>query len=592
MDTRTRKDVQNKAPEERPMNGARALVASLEAEGVDTIFGYPGGTVLDIYDALYDSKKIKHILVRHEQAAVHAAEGYARTCDKPGVVLVTSGPGSTNTVTGITDAYMDSIPVIVIAGQVSTEAIGTDAFQEADFLGITMPVIKHSYLIKDVKDLVPSIKEAFHIATTGRPGPVVICVPSDIAKAKVKYEGYPEKIKISSYRPTYKGNARQVKQAASLMEKATKPVIIAGGGIVSSGAYSDLKNIAELLQIPVAETLMARGCFPVDHYLHLGQMGMHGMPAPNLAVSRSDLVIAVGTRFSNRVTGDVSRFAQHAKIIHIDIDPAEIGKNVRVDLPIVGDAHEVLSAIFEQLQKSEPQPKTSSWLEQIDEWRKVGVKEPEDDPKIITAEQIFEAINELSAKRDVIFATEVGQHQMWASRFLINKGPRTFITSGGAGTMGFGLPAAEGIQIANPDKLVVCLAGDGSIQMNIQEMATCTEYGLPVKVIIFNNSTLGMVRQFQELFYMKRYVATDLPRIPDYALLAKAYGWTGSMVDDPKKVKGAIEQLFDTEGPALLDIHMSKDELVYPAVKGGNPITKMIGVNDADIENATSEGRR
>ncbi|MGI6216257.1 MAG: biosynthetic-type acetolactate synthase large subunit [Coriobacteriales bacterium] len=594
MASSTEKEVQKaKAEDERPMNGARALIRCLEDEGVDTIFGYPGGTVLDIYDALRDSKKIRHILVRHEQAAVHAADGYSRTNDKCGVVLVTSGPGATNTVTGITDAYMDSIPVIVIAGQVSTDSIGTDAFQEADFLGITLPVVKHSYLIKDVKELVPSVREAFHIATTGRPGPVVICVPSDIAAHKVKYEPKEKKVSIPSYKPTYKGNARQIKQAANLIQKASKPVIVAGGGIITSKAETALKNLAEILQIPVAETLMARGCMPADHYLHLGQMGMHGMPTPNLAVLNSDLVIAVGTRFSNRVTGDVDHFARNAKIIHIDIDPAEIGKNVRVDLPIVGDANEVLTALFEQIQKSEPEPRTSMWLEQIDEWREnCKVKEPEHDPSIINAEDVFDALNKLNADRDVIYTTEVGQHQMWAARFLDNRGPGTFITSGGAGTMGFGLPAAVGVQFANPDKLVVCLAGDGSFQMNIQEMATCSQYGVPVKVIIFNNAALGMVKELQDLFYMKRFEAVDLPRIPDFSKVAEAYGWQGEMVDDPDELEGAVARLLDSKGPALLDVHMSMAEMVYPAVRNGAPLAKMIGVDNLPGRGQNAEGRR
>ncbi len=574
------------------VTGARALVSALVDEGVDTIFGYPGGTVLDIYDALYDCQKINHILVRHEQSAAHAADGYARTAGKPGVVLVTSGPGATNTVTGIADAYMDSIPIVVIAGQVSTDAIGTDAFQEADFLGITLPVTKHSYLIKDVEDLVPSVREAFHIASTGRPGPVVICVPSDIAAQKVVYEPPVEKVSIPSYKPTYKGNARQVKQAANLMQKASRPVIIAGGGIVSSHAEADLKNLAEILQIPVAETLMARGTFPASHYLHLGRMGMHGTPQANLAVVNSDLLIVVGSRLSNRVTGDVSEFAEKAKVIHIDIDPAEIGKNVHVDLPIVGDAHMVLSALFAQIQKSEPEPRTSTWLEQIDEWRaSCKVQHNIPDPSIINAQQIFEAINKLTADKDVVFTTEVGEHQMWASQYLDDRGVGTFITSGGAGTMGFGIPAAMGVQFACPDKMVICLAGDGSAQMSIQEMATCTQYGLPIKILIFNNGKLGMVRQFQELFYMKRYFATDMPRIPDFEMLARAYGWQGEMVSDPAELEGAVKRLVDAEGPALLDVHMSAAEMVFPAVRNGAAISKMIGVDGLDQGRGAEGGR-
>ncbi len=562
------------------ITGARALVAALVDEGVDTIFGYPGGTVLDIYDALYDCDRIRHILVRHEQSAAHAADGYARTAKKPGVVLVTSGPGATNTVTGIADAYMDSIPIVVIAGQVATNAIGTDAFQEADFLGITLPVTKHSYLIKDVKELVPSVREAFHIAKTGRPGPVVICVPSDVALELVKYEPPTEKVNIPSYKPTYKGNARQIKQAANLMQKAKKPVIIAGGGIVLSGAEKDLCEIAEILQIPVVETLMARGVFAPNNKLNLGRMGMHGTPQANLAVLSSDLLIVVGSRLSNRVTGDVSEFAENAKVIHIDIDPAEIGKNVHVDLPIVGDAHEVLSALVEQLNKTEVEPKTTNWVEQVNEWKQTCVVQ-EHVPKegVICAQEIFDALNELTKNKDVIYTTEVGEHQMWASQYLDDRGVGTFITSGGAGTMGFGIPAAMGVQFACPDKMVICLAGDGSVQMSIQEMATCTQYGLPIKILIFNNGKLGMVRQMQELFYTKRYSATDMPRIPDFAMLASAYGWQGEMVADPSELKGAVARLIDAKGPALLDVHMSDEEMVFPAVRNGAAISKMIGVD-------------
>ena len=575
------------------MSGARALMKALEDEGVDVLFGYPGGQVLDIYDALYDSQKIKHILVRHEQAAVHAADGYARTSGKAGVVLVTSGPGATNTITGVTNAYMDSVPLVVIAGQVPTDSIGTDAFQEADYLGITLPVIKHSYLIKDVEELVPSIREAFYIATTGRPGPVVVCVPADIAEQEVAYAPPAGKVSIPSYKPTYKGNARQVKQAAELILQSSRPVIIAGGGIAISGAEAELKNLAEILQIPVAETLMARGCFPADHYLHLGLAGMHGLPATNLAIMNSDLLIAVGTRFSNRVTGDVERFAPRAKVIHIDIDPAEIGKNVRVDIPIVGDARHVLRALFEQLQKSDPYPHTSMWNEQVDEWRRtITVSEQEHDPAIIGAEEIFEAINAAAAGRDIVFTTEVGEHQMWAARYLVDNGPRGFITSGGAGTMGFGFPAATGVQFAHPDKTVLCLAGDGSFQMNIQEMATCAVYGLPVKVLIFNNASLGMVKQLQELFYRKRYSAVDLPRIPDYTKVAEGYGWQGREVSDPAELAEAINWLLDTEGPALLDVHMSQVEMALPMLdlNRDGALDQIIGV-DMPREDAPAERR-
>jgi len=566
------------ASDGRPMTGARALVASLEAEGVEHIFGYPGGTVLDIYDALHDSEKVKHVLVRHEQAAVHAADGYARVTGRPGVALVTSGPGATNTVSAVTNAYMDSIPVVVIAGQVSTTAIGTDAFQEADYLGITLPVVKHSYLIKSADDIVPSVREAFHIASTGRPGPVVICIPSNVAAAPVAFEGYPASVSIPSYRPTYKGNARQVKQAVALIAEAERPVIIAGGGIISSRAEADLRALAEELQIPVAETLMARGSFPEGHRLRLGQMGMHGAPVANLAIVGCDLVIAVGTRFANRSTGTKTRFAPDAKVIHIDIDPAEIGKNIRVDVPIVGDAHEVLSALVGQVRKAGLVPRTEGWLEQVDGWRSFEADEPARNPEAIVSRDVFDALNELTAERDVVFTTEVGSHQMWAARYLANRGPRTFITSGGAGTMGFGFPAAIGVQLAQPDALVVCLAGDGSIQMNIQEMATVVEQGLPVKVVVFNNGSLGMVRQLQDVFYGGRHTAVDLPRIPDFAKLADAYGWQGFTVARPADVPDAVKALLEADGPALLDVQMPDAEDVWPMLAIGDPLDKMMGV--------------
>ncbi len=571
-------------PESRPMTGARALVRALEDEGVERVFGYPGAAVLDIYDSLIDSKKIEHVLVRHEQAAVHAAEGYARASGKAGVVLVTSGPGATNAVTGITNAYMDSKPLVVVAGQVATTAIGTDAFQEADFLGITLPVSKHSYLVKDVADLVPSIREAFHIATTGRLGPVVICVPADIAALPVDYDPSPEKISIPSYKPTYKGNAKQVKQAAALIQKAVRPVIIAGGGIVASRAEAGLKNLAELLQIPVAQTLMARGSFPEGHYLHLGQLGMHGLPQANLAVMGCDVLIAIGTRFSNRVTGKVEEFAPRAQVVHIDIDPAEIGKNVRVDIPIVGDAREVIADLVARIAKSDPAPRTEAWLEQIEGWRReCTISRPQPDPEIISSEQIFDAVNKLTAGREMLFVTEVGEHQMWAARMLADRGPGTFFTSGGAGTMGFGFPASMGVQIANPDKTVLCLAGDGSIQMNIQEMATCVAYGLPIKVLVFDNASLGMIRQLQEVYYTKRHIASDLPRIPDYVFLAQAYGWAGRCVSDPDELEEAVAWLLDERGPAILDVRMSQEELALPMVRNGKSLANMIGAQGPGI---------
>ncbi len=476
----------------RTMTGAQAVVASLEAEGVDLVFGYPGGQAIKIYDALYDSTQIKHVLSRHEQGAVHEADGYARATGNVGVAIVTSGPGATNTVTGIATAYMDSVPLVVITGQVPRGVIGTDSFQESDIVGITMPVVKHSYLLQSTDELTTTFREAFHIAKTGRPGPVLIDVPSDLASEELAF-AYPDEVNLPSYKPTYRGNAKQVKQAVARIRRAERPVLYVGGGVVSSGASEELRALAELMQVPVVTTLMGKGAFPASHPLNLGPVGMHGSKYANLAMTESDLIIAAGARFSDRVTGRLDEFAPHAEVIHIDIDPAEIGKVREAQIPIVGDLKGVLGGIVAQLSKEGASPETKAWLGQIAEWRRrhpfyhpnVG-----DAPEEIVPEVVMEKLSDALDPEKSIVVTEVGQHQMWAAQHIARERPRSFISSGGLGTMGFGFPAAIGAAIGCPDKTVVCVAGDGSFQMNSQEMATAAINRVPVKVLVMDNRCL------------------------------------------------------------------------------------------------------
>ena len=564
------------------MTGAQCLIKALEDVGVDTIFGYPGGQAIDIYNALYDSKKLHHILVRHEQGAAHAADGYARATGKVGTVIVTSGPGATNTVTGISTAYMDSIPMVVITGQVATSSLGSDAFQESDMTGITMPIVKHSYLVHDPKDLPEIIAEAYYIASTGRPGPVVIDVPGNVSKAQNVPYHFPEEVKLESYKPTYKGNSKQVKSAVRALEKAERPIIYAGGGILSSNASAELLDLAETLQIPVVVSLIGKSCMPEDNPLCLGMPGMHGSRAANAALQNSDLIFAVGTRFADRVTGRLSAFAPDAKVIHVDIDPAEIGKNRNADIPVVGDAKLVLAAINEQLHKDQAQPVDAEWVAKIDEIRRESPFYYEKRDDAIQPEYTLELLDKLTKDRDTIFTTEVGQHQMWAAQYPHCTRPRTFLSSGGAGTMGFGFPAAIGAQEGCPDSLVVCVAGDGSLQMNIQEMATAYEAGTPVKVLLLNNSTLGMVHQWQDLFYSKRYSQTVFTGNPDFVKLAQAYHWYGDSVSDPAQLEGAMEKWLSQEGPALLEVIIPDDENVFPMVPAGGTLTGQIGVVKLD----------
>ena len=567
------------------MTGAQAIIASLEAEGVDTIFGYPGGQAIKIYDALYDSKKIRHVLARHEQGATHMADGYARATGKVGVVLVTSGPGATNTVTGIATAFMDSVPLVVITGQVTRGVIGTDAFQESDIVGITMPVVKHSFLLQSCDDLTRTFREAFYIASTGRPGPVLIDIPSDLSGSEMVFH-YPDSVNIPSYRPTYKGNAKQVRQAAGLIEQARRPLIYAGGGIVSSHACAELTQLAELMRIPVVTSLMGKGAMRCSNPLNLGPVGMHGSKYANMAVTECDLLIAVGARFSDRVTGKVSEFAPHAKIIHIDIDPAEIGKIIDPAVPIVGDAKVVLGALYERLVKDGAEANDREWEQTVFSWRDrwpFYAADFADYPDKIAPEIMLSKLSDKLDPEASIVTTEVGQHQMWAHQNIHREHARTFISSGGLGTMGFGFPAAIGAKMGCPDNEVVCIAGDGSFQMNSQEMATAAINNVPVKVIIVDNRALGMVHQWQSLFYDRRFSFTELDANPDFVKLADAYGWQAMRIDQPDQVDDALDTMLAATGPFLLDVVIPMEQTVYPMVAPGAALDDIIGALDVTL---------
>ena len=554
--------------EKLKLSGAEILIKSLQEEGVEAIFGYPGGQVLPIYDALYDAS-LKHYLVRHEQGAAHAADGYARATGKPGVCLATSGPGATNLVTGIATAYMDSVPMVALTGQVPCGLLGKDSFQEADITGITLPITKHNYLVNDVKDLARTIKESFHIATTGRPGPVLIDIPKDVQVTKNKFV-YPEEVHLKGYKPTLGGNKGQINNAAKMIMEAKKPVIYAGGGIIISGASGELFKLAEMTLSPVTTTLMGIGSFPETHPLSLGMLGMHGTRAANYAISECDLLIAIGARFDDRVTGKIDEFAPQAKIIHIDIDPAEIGKNVRIDIPIVGDVKSVLTEINSKLEQNV----STEWHDKISKWKsthpltykKNGSLKPQD-----IVEQIYDV-----TKGEAIIVTEVGQNQMWAAQYYKYTKPRTFISSGGLGTMGYGLPAAIGAKVGCPDRIVIDIAGDGSIQMNIQELATAVHYNIPVIVAILNNNFLGMVRQWQEIFYDRRYSFTDITG-PDFVKLAEAYGAVGIRVTESKEVKPALKKAIKANRPVVIDFVVEREENVFPMVPPGGAIHQMLG---------------
>ena len=561
------------------MTGARILVESLQREGVEHIFGFPGGVVLDIYDELFKGP-IKHILVRHEQGAAHAADGYARASGRVGCCLVTSGPGATNTVTGIASAYMDSIPIVVFTGQVPTALIGNDAFQEADIVGITRPCTKHNYLVKDVADLARTIKEAFHVARSGRPGPVLVDLPKDVVQAKAEFN-WPRELKMASYNPTISAHLGQVEKAFKLIREAKRPVIYAGGGVIHSGAAAELTRLAEHMATPVTCTLMGLGGFPGTHKLWLGMLGMHGTYYANMAISNCDVLIAVGARFDDRVTGKIDTFAPHAKIVHIDIDPTSISKNVVVDIPIVGDCKDALTKLLGFLKDDKKRGKAAyakqhaEWLQTVEEWKRTHPLTYKQDEETIKPQFVVEKLYELT-KGEAIITTEVGQNQMWAAQFYHFKHPRAFLSSGGLGCMGYGFPAAIGAQVACPDRTVVDIAGDGSIQMNIQELATAVQHGLPVKVCILNNGYLGMVRQWQELFYGKRYSHTCLDCAPDFVKIAEAYGALGLRATKPSEVEGVLRKALKAENCVFMDFRVAREEGVYPMVPAGRAMTEML----------------
>lgn len=557
------------------LTGAQILMKMLKEEGVDTIFGFPGGVVIDIYDELAKTD-IRHILVRHEQGAVHAADGYARASGRVGVCLVTSGPGATNTVTGIASAYMDSIPLVIFTGQVPTQLIGNDAFQEVDIVGITRPCTKHNYLVKRTEDLARIVKEAFIIAGSGRPGPVLIDLPKDVSNTKITYKP-PKKIELKSYNPTYNPNMKQLHRAVKLIKNAKKPIIFAGGGVVLSRGSKELTELAHKTRTPVTCSLMGLGVFPGTDPLWLGMIGMHGTYRANMCSGACDLIVAVGVRFDDRVTGKTDTFAPNAKIVHIDIDPTSIRKNIPVAVPIVGDCKITLGLLNRLLDKEDLgdlKKKRKSWLNQIEKWKStkpLAYKQKD----IIKPQYVVEKLYELT-KGNAIITTEVGQNQMWAAQYYHFKKPNHFITSGGLGVMGFGLPAAIGAQLACPDKLVVDIAGDGSIQMNIQEMATAEQYGLPVKIVILNNQYLGMVRQWQELFYDKRYCSTGMEHAPDFVKLAEAYGALGLRATKPEEVEPVLIKGLSSPKTVIMDFAVEREECVYPMVPAGAPITEML----------------
>ncbi|MFA5092573.1 MAG: biosynthetic-type acetolactate synthase large subunit [Candidatus Omnitrophota bacterium] len=551
------------------MIGARILLESLKKAGVEVIFGYPGGQVLPIFDQLYDFD-LKLILVRHEQGAAHAADGFSRATGKVGVCLATSGPGATNLVTGIATAYMDSIPMVAITGQVGTHLIGNDAFQEADVTGITRPITKHNFLVKDVKDLARTVAEAFYIASSGRPGPVLIDIPLDVQRADTEFI-WPDQINIRSYQPTYSGHPGQIKKAAKLISQAQKPIIYAGGGVITSGAHLELTELAEKIQAPVTTTFMGLGGFCGTHNLFLGMLGMHGTAYANHAVMEADLIIAIGARFDDRVTGRLDDFAPGAKIIHIDIDPSSISKNVSVDVPVVGDAKNIIQQLITEIKIL---PDTRNWLKKVNDWKNKHPLIYNDDTESIKPQYILQELFKLTQGQAII-CSEVGQSQMWACQWYQYLTPRTWISSGGLGTMGFGLPAAMGAKVAFPKKEVFNIAGDGSIQMNIQELATCVANKINVKILIFNNGFLGMVRQWQELFYKKRYSYTPITS-PDYVMLAQSYGALGMRVTKKEDVAVALEKAIKTDNTVLVDFRIEPEENVYPMVPSGQAINKMI----------------
>ena len=560
------------------LTGADIFVRSLREEGVEYIFGYPGGAVLHIYDALYTQDDVQHILVRHEQAATHAADGYARSTGKPGVVIVTSGPGATNAVTGIATAYMDSVPMVVFTGQVPTHLIGNDAFQEADNIGITRPCVKHNFLVKDVKDIAETIKKAFYVATTGRPGPVVVDLPKDITAEKAEFH-YPDKVKMRSYNPVHIGHVGQIKRAVKMLQRAKRPMIYTGGGVILGNASESLTELTRALAYPITNTLMGLGAFPATDPLFVGMLGMHGTYEANMAMHHCDVLFAVGARFDDRVTGNIEKFCPNAKIVHIDIDPASISKNVKVDIPIVGCVANVLKTMLKEIKAGKNTPDKAAlkeWWQQINEWRSKDCLKYKTDDDVIKPQFVLETLYRLT-DGDAFITSDVGQHQMWAAQYYQFDKPRRWINSGGLGTMGFGLPAAMGVQLAHPDATVACITGEGSIQMCIQELSTCKQYAFPIKVINLNNGMLGMVRQWQEFFYQKRYAMSYMESLPDFVKLAESYGHVGMQIKKPGDVEGAlIEMLKLKDRLVFMDFLTDATENVYPMIPAGGGQNEMI----------------
>ncbi len=560
------------------LTGADIVVQSLHDEGVEYVFGYPGGAVLHIYDAIYKQDKVKHVLVRHEQGATHAADGYARSTGRAGVVLVTSGPGATNAVTGIATAYMDSIPMVILTGQVPTHLIGNDAFQEVDAVGITRPCVKHNFLVKDVRELAATIKKAFYVATTGRPGPVVVDIPKDVTAQKAEYE-YPSKVTMRSYNPTVKGHPGQIKRAVEMLLEAKRPMIYTGGGVVLGNASASLTEFSRALGYPVTNTLMGLGAYPATDNLFVGMLGMHGTYEANMGMHHCDVLLAVGARFDDRVTGNVSKFCQNARIIHIDIDPSSISKNVKVDIPIVGPVDPVLREMISVLKESKRKPDSAAldaWWKQINEWRSVDCLKYDRKSELIKPQYVLETMYKVT-NGDAFVTSDVGQHQMWAAQFYKFDKPNRWINSGGLGTMGFGLPAAMGVQFAHPDATVACVTGEASIQMCIQELSTCKQYNLPIKIVNLNNRYLGMVRQWQEFFYDKRYSNSYMDALPDFVKLAEAYGHVGMKIEKPADVEGALREAFAMKDRLVfLDFITDQKENVYPMIPAGGGLNEMI----------------
>ncbi len=575
-----------------PITGAEILVRCLKDEGVEYLFGYPGGSVLHIYDELYKQEDVKHILVRHEQGAVHAADGYSRASGKPGVVLVTSGPGVTNAVTGIATAYMDSIPLVVFTGQVPTALIGNDAFQEVDTVGITRPCVKHNFLVKDVRLLAETVKKAFYIATTGRPGPVLIDLPKDITITKAEYH-YPKKVKLRSYNPTVKGHAGQIRKAVDMILSAKRPMLYTGGGVVLGDGSAELVELTQLLGYPITNTLMGLGAYPATDKQFIGMLGMHGTYEANMAMHECDTLIAIGARFDDRVTGKIDKFCPMARIVHVDIDPSSISKNVKVDIPIVGSVPNVLRAMINVIRDEKLKPDAEAlaqWWRQIDEWRKMESLRYRPSTEVIKPQFVVEKLYEVTQGQAII-TSDVGQHQMWAAQYYLFDRPRQWINSGGLGTMGFGLPAAMGAKFAFPDQDVACITGDGSIQMMLQELATMKQYNTPVKIINLNNGYLGMVRQWQEFFYQKRYSMTYFEALPNFVMLAEAYGHIGMKIEKPGDVEGALREAFAMKDRTVfLDFVTDPGENVFPMIPSGGGQNEMLLAERDEMVSTHEEG--